>query len=259
MSKSHKHSLYLDFNALKSNFMKVQFLVLPFVVFFSLAITAQDSTFTAPKPFTNVDLLQRLHRYQNSKSLLSHNKKETLIQVPKQRLDSVVYQVPNHQSSQQVINSKKKQYTYDVNGYVSSITEYSWVNSKWRPKSKQEWETNSNGYRTMESYYSWRENIQRWDGWEKWEYTYNDQSNIEKYVESIWDSLNGNWRPYTKQEVSFNDNQDVIEAILYQNNTNITSWGELERDLLFYDDENYLTLYLNEKWDGNINLASIEV
>ena len=106
----------------------------------------------------------------------------------------------NDYDTQSFIPNYKREQTYDTNGNETLIIEYYWDTNTFVQIDKREQTYDANNFRTNETTY-------------------------------VWDGVQGVYKPSFKMDISIQSETDtniVREGIMYEYNTNVNTWNELE-------------------------------
>ena len=129
--------------------------------------------------------------------------------------------------------NSKYEYSYDENGNETLEIEYNWdsESQSFVPSSKLESSYDENGNRTLYIQYNWDSESQSLVPESKEEFSY-DENNF-KTNETIytWNPVLGIYKPIFKMDISTfseTDTKLVREGIMYEYDTNLNTWNELE-------------------------------
>lgn len=98
----------------------------------------------------------------------------------------------------------------------------------------------------------WDENINEWVRDSKEEFTYDVNENVNSFIYYKWNDGSQSWTPYTKMEFTFDSNRNLIEYSYYYF---ISVWRLAEKTEFNYDGNGNLTQdtrftwdFMNDKW-----------
>ena len=145
------------------------------------------------------------------------------------------------------IDSLKRIYTYDSNGYQKLETTYTWntTTSKWDLLWKEETAFDSNGNQTLDAFYRWKATLAIWEAGQKYETTYDNKGNRTLEVYYYSDSK-------SKTEFTYDSNSRFLQSISYSWNNTTQVWEQTEKQESTYDKTRIEPLYTTIfKWNSD--------
>ena len=228
---------------------------LPHFLFCQNQITLQNSLnplsipylFAEKKNTTNPKFISLSNYYANFNNYI--NKSNSVLPI-KQKLDSII-NVP----ADTTIASSKISYTYNMDGQITSKTEYQWnvLAQKWFNISKTEWnydaKRNNINYIV---YYGDNDDI-NWYTELKYENTFDANNKLLKTEGFGWDDTNSQWVIGIKFENIY-DNEDLTSLIYSEwdgPNSQLIPVSKFEYEYT----SGFLTMTIQYEWQGNwVNL-----
>lgn len=95
----------------------------------------------------------------------------------------------------------------------------------------------------------WDENLNEWVKVSKEQFTYDINENVNSYITSSWNTNNLDWDPVLKFEFTFDSNRNLIVMLDYWWNSLDSQWWNNNKIEFTYDIDNNLTLQTTYSWD----------
>ena len=153
----------------------------------------------------------------------------------------------NHHSDNRWLEMEKVEYAYDNDSRLIINTRYRWYNENndWIRHRKCEITYDSNDNKTL-FYYYWDDD---WKNDEKYktEHTYNN-TKPTMYIGYVWSNTNDDWIELEKQEIAYDDNDNMINRVYYYWNNNWKISGKHE---FTYDSNDNIATYIRYGWDDD--------
>lgn len=124
-------------------------------------------------------------------------------------LDSVV-------SKSLGVSTSKSSYEYDEKGLRTSATVYSFVESQWSRTSGKEWKYDNSGNKIQEIWYIQNSQTGEWKPRTKFEYAYDDNNHLISQKEFKFNSTISDWVLYTySYEYEYDDRGNLLMSATY--------------------------------------------
>jgi hypothetical protein len=168
------------------------------------------------------------------------------------QLDSTMIEIWDSETNEWGYSYKMKElYTYSKSK-ISSSKSYSWnrTSNQWSITDNQKFDYEIQGNTETFIIFDWIKNSEEWRPYSKEEYT-NDENNLLNQITSYWDKTKSVWIKSGMIEYGYNTSYKVINAIDYDWDESNFQWVKDGKEEYIYDENSNCVEVLYFNWDNS--------
>jgi len=184
-----------------------------------------------------------------TRSQYIYNTNGNIMQITESKMDSDEWQ-----------DTKKNVYSYNSENLLQADTLYNCFDfsgtSEWRQVSITDFYYTEDGSPLADTIYTrpwfYGDNFGDWELFSETAYEYNIAENSKKITVSKWDNDSKLFKPYSKEQISFQNNDlDISIRLNFKWDKTNSAWDTTEMKQFSFDDDDFIINYREQTWGTN--------